>query len=665
LLIDDADERSTMAAILYYVVDTNLAIKPRTYGVIKPDGTGFHDHSVYASACTPQAIEVAAQLLYLLKGTTFYRKENVEAIKLALETYRVIVQKYSASFALRGRFIEGTGEGRSRSISKAMAFLAHPDGADDWDMKGRFAEFFDPEYIFSADRQDPFSQGSRGLSVQGLGIFRLVSDLQDAGIEASETPNGVWIKPYAVAGFFRRGDWLVTAKGFSQYFWDYESDFDNHENSFGQNWAYGSLIVFSAGTPVSELGSGHALSSGWDWYHVPGSTASHYAIEEHSDQALKESRREQDIQQRDTHRNYNTRTYVGGVSLGDHGFFVQDLEAVPFTVPTDLRGWKSYFFVGDQVLALGSHIRGGTEEDATHTTIFQAYLGETSTATQVNGEQLSGLDARLVHQAGTAVKMLDSVGNSFYLAASTADLVVTRQLQQSMSLDYESTEGAFATAYLDHGIKPEADSYEYVLIPADADGTRLAELAASPSDYYQVLDTNRMHLVRFPQQGITAYAFYEAVETPENELVRAVNQPAAVIVQEQQVEPEQAPEAEAEQADEDTETARVVQLVASVPDIGWQFEDEIVSDGLRYTNRHFAFQRAKQHTLRLVVRGDWCADESTAPIGSEWNSLFGQTLLQLQCSDGLGTEILLRTCETHAVETEAEPQYSPVLVTHN
>ena len=87
--------------------------------------------------------------------------------------------------------------------------------------------------------------------------------------------------------------------------------------------------------------------------------ASHYAIEERSEAALRLERKELGIEQRATHRNCNARTSVGGVSSGDHGFFVQDLEAVPITAPTELRGWKSYFFVGDQVLALGSHIHGG------------------------------------------------------------------------------------------------------------------------------------------------------------------------------------------------------------------------------------------------------------------------------------------------------------------
>ena len=647
LLVDDDDERSRMAVILYQVIDTNIATRPGVYGTIKPDGTGFHHGAAYVGAYSPFALEAFSQLLYVAKGTTFYRTENIEAVKLALAAYRVMVQKYSVTAALRGRLIRGSGEGVSNAISKAMAFLAHPDGLDDLDMKERFAEFFDQEHFFSGERQRRYFEGSRGLNIRGLGIYRLISELQSSSSEPSEPPSGVWIKPYAAAGFFRRGDWLVSAKGFSQYFWDYEGALDQGENSFGQNWAYGSLVVFSAGTPISERGSGYALFDGWDWYHIPGTTASHYPIEKRSEDDLRAKRRELGIERRTTHRNYNSKTFVGGVSLGDHGFFVQDLEAVPFTALTDLRGWKSYFFVGDQVLALGSHISGGTEEEETHTTLFQTYLEDTAAATQVNDQQLTGLDKLVEHEAATSVKMTDSVGNSFYLETSTAKLVVSRKLQQSMSDDYEPTEGAFAQAYLDHGIKPEGDSYRYVLIPDDTGGTKLEQVAADTSAYYEVLDATNMHLVRFPPQDITAYAFFEPVETPEDELIRTVNQPAAVMIQEQQE--------EGEQEEEGEETS--VRLVASVPDIGWQFEEsDIVSRGLSYASRHFAFQRAKEHTLRMVLRGQWCPDELTAPPGSEWVSLFGYTLLQLHCRDGLGTEILLRTCTPGTGKSETDPR---------
>ena len=649
LLIDETDERSKMAAILYQVIDTNIAIKPGVQGTIKPDGTGFHHATAYVGAYSPFALEAFARLLYLAKGTTFYRTEHVEAVRLAIDSYRSMVQKYQPSAALRGRLIGGNGEGVSTAISKAMAFLAHSDGMDDLDMKARFGEFFNKEYFFSDERRNSYYEGQRGLPIRGLGIYRMIAELQGQNIAAAEPPSGVWIKPYAAAGFFRRGNWLVTAKGFSQYFWDYEGDLDGNENSFGQNWAYGSLMVFSAGAPISEQGSGHALFTGWDWYHVPGTTASHYPIEERGERALRASRREQEIEQRTVHRNYNTKTFVGGVSLGDHGFFAQDLEAVPFTAPTDLRARKSYFFVGDQVLALGSHISGGTADDETHTTIFQTYLEDTTASTKVNEQQLTGLETSVRQEAGTAVQMTDSVGNSFFLAASTADLVVSRKLQESMSEDYESTEGAFAKAYLDHGIEPDGHSYQYVVIPADTDATKLEQLAADPSAYYQVLDDTAMHLVRFPEQNLTAYAFYEAVETPEDTLIRTVNQPAAVIIQEEDQPAAAAVEdqaAVAEEGQEQDEEETPVRLVASVPDIGWTFDSDIVSRGLPYATRQFASQRGKEHTLRLVLRGTWCPDEMDAPPGTESIALFGETLLQLQCRDGLGTQVLLRPCGT-------------------
>lgn len=654
LLIDDAAERSRMAAILYHVIDTNIAVKPGVFGTIKPDGTGFHHGTAYVGAYSPFALEAFARLLYLLKGTTFYRTENVDALKLALDSYRVMVQKYSTAASLRGRLIRGSGEGISNAISKALAFVAHSDGSDDMEMKARFGEFFDEDYFFSDERQNSYYEGRRGLPIRGLGIYRLIKDLQDQNIVAAEPPSGAWIKSYAAAGFFRRGDWLVTAKGFSQYFWDYEGPLATRQNNFGQNWAYGSLTVFSAGDPVSESGSGYALFTGWDWYHVPGTTASHYPIERRRVSELRESRREQGIVQRNTHRNYNTKTFVGGVSLGDNGFFVQDLEAIPFTAPTDLRARKSYFFVGDQVLALGTHISGGTETDETHTTLFQTYLADVSSATQVNGEQLTGLGTSQEHAAGTAVRMTDSVGNSYFLTASTAKLEVSRKLQESMTEDYDSTEGAYAKAYLNHGIKPDGDSYQYVVIPADSDATKLDELVSDPSAYYQVLDDTGIHLVRFPEQGITAYAFYDLQETPEDELVRIVNQPAAVMVQEQE-EDSTAMQLETESGtgnQDEEDMPKPVRLAASVPDIGWQFDDDIVARGLGYASNHFAFQQAKQHTLRLTLRGTWCPDESTAPIGTEFISLFGETLLHLECRDGMSSEVLLRPCGTTEPENE-------------
>ena len=618
LLIEDADERDQMTSILGEVIGANIAIKPGVQDTIKPDGTGYHHATAYVGAYSPFAFEAMAQLLYLLRGTGFYRSENVEALKLALQSFRVMVQRYTVSTAFRGRLIKSDGEGPPVAVAKAMAFLAHPDGVDDADMRSRFAEFFDTTYFYEDGRLASLYQGQRSISIRGLGSFRLIADLQNLPTEAEKTPAGVWIKPYAAGAFFRRDDWLVTAKGFSQYFWDYEGLLDTGENSFGQNWAYGLLQVFSAGQPVSERGSGYDYFNGWDWYHVPGTTASHYPIEKRTSEAVQQDRQEHGIVQRSIHRNYNNKTFVGGVSIGDYGLFVQDLEAVPFTAPTDLQTRKSYFFVGDKVLALGTHIRGGTNEDETHTTIFQTRLASADMPAGANDGQAAVGETPIRQPAGLPEEMSDSVGNSYFLASSTSDLFLSRQVQQSLSPDYEPTEGAFAQAYLNHGIKPLGDSYQYVVIPADPDGLKLQALAANPSDYYQVVEDGNIHLVYFPEQQITGYAFFELAETPNDQLVRHVNLPAVVMTQE----------------DSDGVT-----LAASVPDIGWQFDREIVSRGLSYASNHFRRQEAKVHLLKLSLRGNWRLAQDVEGV---WlNSTGYETTLFFKSTDGLSSLVRL------------------------
>ena len=617
LMIKDLGERQDMVEVLRKVIATNVATRPGVQGTIKPDGSGFHHGGAYVGAYTPYTFESFAQLLHLLQGTDSYTPENVEALKLALRSFRFMVQKYSVTSALRGRLIEGDGSGAAAAVTRAMALLAHP-GIGDEEMRARFNEFFDPDYFFAGNRLREYHMGKRGVPIRGLGIYRLVEEIPDT--QAAAVPSGVEIKPYAAAAFFRRGHWLVTAKGFSRYLWDYEGPLEKRQNSFGQNWSYGLLQVFSAGDPVSERGSGHDLENGWDWYHVPGTTASHYPIEKRAGPDVAEARSRTGIRWPNPQRNYNSRTYVGGVTLGDHGFFVQDLEAAPFTAPTDLSARKSYFFVGGKVLALGTRISGGTAEDATHTTLFQTSLRNGNNPGSINGRE--GGNSRSVEvriPPGSPVPLTDSAGNSYFLAGSSADLVFSRGSQRSLTPRYQPTSGHFVTAYLDHGIKPQGDHYAYVLIPSDSGGSELQALSADPGAYFRIIERDRMHLVQFPEWQITAYAFYEAIETPEGQRVRSANLPAAVIVREQDGE---------------------LRLAASVPDLGWDSDDSQLHRGSAYGARHYATQSAKPHRLTLALRGSWTLAEPYADVSAETRG--SDTILEMVCRDGLSRKLALR-----------------------
>lgn len=623
LLIEDARERREMEAILRNVIEANMAIRPGVQGTIKPDGTGFHHGTAYVGAYAPFTFESFARLLYLFADTDFYETRHVDAVRMALESFRTMVQKYTVSSALRGRLLGGANDAdrddAATAATRAMALMAHPGGIGDPHMLARFNEYFDPGYFFAPGRVADLHRGQRGVQISGLGIYRLVEDVL-APDSAAAVPTGVSIKPYAAAAFFRRGDWLVTAKGFSRYFWDYEGPLEKLQNGFGQNWAYGLLQVFSTGDPISETGSGHDLDNGWDWYHVPGTTATHYAIEPRSYANVAEARRRAGIRRDDPHRNYNSKSFVGGVTLGDHGFFVQDLEAVPFTSPTDLSARKSYFFVGDRVLALGTRIRGGTEDESTHTTLFQTRVRTGTPNGSMDGEYGDGdgnVDARVA--AGSQSTLTDSAGNSYFLHRSTADLRFERGRQLSLTPDYEPTAGRYVQAYLDHGIKPEGDSYRYVAIPADPDGQKAAALAAEPAAYFRVIDDDRMHLVHFPGWQITAYAFYETVETAPDALVRSVNLPAAVITRHRDGE---------------------VHLAASVPDLGWESDDAELYRGLSYGSRQYATQSANLHRLEVMLRGRWALARDYPDIGIRVEA--GQTQLEIPCSDGLSRQLVLR-----------------------
>ena len=623
LLIEDSQERRDMETILRNAIAANMAIRPGVQGTIKPDGSGFHHGTAYVGAYAPFTFESFARLLYLFAGTDFHDTRNVDAVRMALESFRTMVQKYTVSSALRGRLLGGNNDedrdDAATAVIRAMALMAHPDGLGDPPMRARFNEFFDPDYFFASERLSSFHQGQRGMQIGGLGIYRLVDDVL-APEEAAETPSGVTITPYAAAAFFRHGDWLVTAKGFSRYFWDYEGPLEKRQNGFGQNWSYGLLQVFSAGDPISETGSGHDLDNGWDWYHVPGTTASHYAIEPRSYAGVVEARRRAGIRRDDPQRNYNSKTYVGGVTLGEHGFFVQDLEAVPFTAPTDLSARKSYFFVGDKVLALGTHIRGGTANDATHTTLFQTRIRNGTQHGSIDGEHGdSDGNVEIRVAAGSQATLTDGAGNSYFVHHSTADLRFERGWQRSLTPDYEPTAARYVQAYLDHGIRPAGDSYRYVVIPADPGGDKAAALAAAPAAYFRVIDDDRMHLVHFPRRQITAYAFYEIVETSPDALVRSVNLPAAVITRHRDGE---------------------VHLAASVPDLGWQSDDAELHRGLSYGSRQYATQTAVKHRLQVVLRGRWESARADPDIVIRFEG--DETLLEIPSADGLSRQLVLR-----------------------
>ena len=111
-------------------MDNALSINKAFGGVIKPDYTGFHHKTFYASAYAPHAYHTAAQVQYLLEGTDFaLSDESKRNLLEALETMRLVAVKYSTPNSVGGRIVDYSKKILVK-ILPAYAYISvsHPSG---------------------------------------------------------------------------------------------------------------------------------------------------------------------------------------------------------------------------------------------------------------------------------------------------------------------------------------------------------------------------------------------------------------------------------------------------------------------------------------------------------------------------------------------------------
>ena len=102
---DEQKERQRDMDALKRWMENALTINTALGGVIKPDYTGFHHMTFYASAYIPTALHTAAQVQYLLEGTEFELSDQAKRnLREGLKTLRITAVKYSTPSSVGGRF---------------------------------------------------------------------------------------------------------------------------------------------------------------------------------------------------------------------------------------------------------------------------------------------------------------------------------------------------------------------------------------------------------------------------------------------------------------------------------------------------------------------------------------------------------------------------------
>ena len=526
LLMENSPEKvAHMLAFRDYLIHvSNFA--PGYADTIKPDYTIFHHAAAYQNVYGVQGLTTLAMLDWLLRGTGFaLPEETTGRLRDTLMAQFDIAADFELHPALSGRF-PYTNSGIDRFMLPGFAFAAMEDDRLVEPLLGAALAWA----YRRVDLEGTFGSLLPRLNYYGsFGTLELVASAARQGEDLDwSPPPGHYTFPYGAAANHKRPGWAATVRGWSRYVWDWESGSRN-ENPYGRYLAFGSLLLFTGGDPLSLEASGIDLDGGFHWAWAPGATTKALPMDQVI-YALEPSVNYPEGR----HRNFSNESFVGGVShAGRDGFFAMHLLD---TVPGDggplfddsFRARKSYLFVDNQVIALGSGISNHDTDYPTITTLFQSTTSD-GTA-EVDGAAVG--DAHLERYDGGV--FTDPRGN-YYVVPPGQSVMLEQSEQASLVPQRIADAGAdggapahlsvsapHVKAWLNHGSAPDSGTYEYqILIQGDPETARA--LSANPN--YRVLRRDdAAHVVEHVDNGLTAYALFvpqdglpgavEAVDTP-------------------------------------------------------------------------------------------------------------------------------------------------------
>lgn len=213
----------------------------------------------------------------------------------------------------------------------------------------------------------------------------------------------------------------------------------NNEGLQSYYMAEGAMLLYRSGMEYYDI------MPVWNWRRLPGTT-----VEQRPTPPLRNSGENE----------YGATSFVGGVSNGSNGMSAMDYNRA------GISGRRSWFFVGDRIIALGTNLSSPSTSNPIFTTLNQELLDGAVTVADLNGQRtISGVSnlngARWVHH--------DNVGYIFLETPTNVGVSATTQsgTWQSINAQYDNTvvQKDVFTTWIDHGIRPSGASYAYMIAP--------------------------------------------------------------------------------------------------------------------------------------------------------------------------------------------------------
>lgn len=437
LMLDDTPYKYAYMQALARWVDNGLKHTEGLRPCFKTDGTVVHHRKAYPAYATG-GFTGAVNAVWMLAKTSFaISQESHQNLKDALLAMRFYCYDDIFPLAMSGRHPDGKGALIPSHYSR-LAKAGSPDGAEEIDM----------ELAAAFRRLAPKSKAF-------------------ATIDPESTPQGTEYYGFSCSMSHRYGDDLVTIAGHSRYLW--AAEIYQQANHYGRYLTHGSM----------DIGGFSML--GWDWCHIPGTTAAVLPMDQMKATVLNV----------DEFSGYeemliSDEWFAGGVThKGQNGAYAMKLHEHD-KYNGSLRAKKSFFVVENRIVCLGSDIENSLEGAPVHTTLFQKSLDS------------SEEDIQFISEEGF-IKDHDGVT---YIVRD-AKIHFRSGLQHSLHEESDMpTEGPFELAYIDHGDIVKDGRYEYaVILPG---GT--SDAAAS---YEIVRHDSNVHSVKDIPTGIVSAAIFE------------------------------------------------------------------------------------------------------------------------------------------------------------
>ena len=467
MLNDDSYKHAYFTALSRWV-DNGFKYTEGTNPAFKRDGTVVHHRKCYPEYAIG-GFKGSVNAIWMLAGTQWaISQESHEIQKNALMTMRFCSQLKSFPLAMSGRHPDGT---RSL-IPSQFALLADagsPDGSQAIDKD--LAEAY--------------------LRINGTS-GKWGEKFTAAGLVAENAPVGGKYLPYNCSLSYRQGGWLLTFAGHSRYLWAAETY--QRENHYGRYLTHGSMQLLCG---KDSFESGYQLA-GWDWCHIPGTTAAAIPMEQMKANVLNV----------DEFSGYeemllSDEWFAGGVSFGtDAAMYSMKLHEHD-KYNGSLRARKSFFAFGNRIVCIGDGLENSLEGSELHTTLFQNAIAADDVCDAETFESES-------------IVLGDKFGNAYFVR--NAKVCLTKGLQHSFHEETDApTEGYFERAYIDHGTVctgSDADRYEYMVViaPTKTD----VDLYEAQRPYDVLRADASAHIVKDQISGIIGCAAFETVSVDDN-----------------------------------------------------------------------------------------------------------------------------------------------------